>query len=220
MVRLQRVTGTDSVFPVGVLRDSILEYRYTSKENFGLKGYNGASTHDFALNIYLEKEIEARDLVAESTDLEYVFDEPTIYYQDGDEWAEMDPNHQERFFHVVTTGEGEESERHLSIIGDNSDECGIHNLYITVPVLQRATVAATISDAEDSKTKWVLDSCTFNSSDTQQEVKKTYYFDKFYMNLFDLQIGDSRDENGNLYDETKDIYSQVGVMKILLEDLH
>lgn len=220
MVRLEPVADVDSVFPVGIYRDEILEYRYTRLEKeFGIKGYQDANTNDFALNIYLEKEVESRNMVADTTTLKYVFGDPVIYYQDGDEWIEMDPDHQERFFHLISIGNRKEDGKHLTIIEDNSDECGIHDLYITVPILQRAMVNNVVSSTSKS-TEWVLNECTFNSSDTKEEVKRTYYFDKFYGNLFGLEIEDSRDENNNVIEPYKDMYSQIDELKILIEDVH
>ncbi|WP_295218031.1 hypothetical protein [Ruminococcus sp.] len=219
MVRLNPVEDADSVFSVGIYRDSILEYKYTSAEKqLGLDGYNNAKTKDFAINITLDKKIEQFDLVAKDTKLDYVFGNPVIYYEKDSKWTEMDPDHQERFFHEVST-EGNDGKQ-LTLIGDNSDECGIHNIYVTVPILQKATVSNIISTDPTSTTDWVLKECTFNSSDPNEEVKRTYYFDKFYMNLFDMEIENSRDENGNRFNDEKDIYSQIDELKILIEDLH
>lgn len=219
LVRLEPVSNEDSVFPVGIYRDEILEYRYVRSEDaFNLEGYEGASTDDFALNIYLDKEIERHDLVAESTKLSYVFGDPVIYYQNGDQWTEMDPDHQERFFHKISTKESDG--KMLTLVGDYSDECGIHDIYVTVPILQRATVSNVVSSTVTSNTSWILNECTYDSSNVEEEMKRTYYFDKFYMNLFDLEMEKARDENGNLYETYQDVYSQIDELKILIEDIH
>lgn len=219
LVRLEAVEDKESVFPVGIYRDGIIEYKYNyAEKEYGLKGYNGEDTADFALNVHLDKEVKSYDLVAESTELSYVFGEPVVYYQNGEEWAEMDSDHKERFFHLIDVEKNDG--KTLTIISDNSDECDIHDVYITVPILQRATISQVVSSEPDSTTSWILNECTFKSSDTAEEVKKTYYFDKFFINLFDLEIEGSRDENNNLYDSYRDVYSQIDELKILIEDIH
>ena len=218
-IRLERISGKDSAFPVGIMRDSIVEFRYKgSEKEFGVKGYHGKSTKDFALNVDLVKKVESRDLVADSTQLGYVFGKPTIYYQDGKEWAPMDPDHQETFFHKVSVDENDGTR--LSIIGNYADECDVHDLYITVPILQKATVSNVVSEKKGETTSWVLDACTVKGSNADEEVRRTYYFDKFYINLLNLKIDGERDEHNKQYDRIKDVYVQIDEMKILIEDIH
>ncbi len=218
-VRLMPVEDKASIFPVGLYRDETIEFRYDASEKaFGLKGYQGASTKDWALNIDLLKEIESADVIAESTDLGYVFGDPVIYYPEKGKWVEMDPNHQERFFKKVAIDE--EDGRHLTIISDNADECGIHTLYITVPVLQRATVSQVVSGDAEADTAWILNDCTIKGTDPKMEVVQTNFFDKFYINLMDMQIEGARDENNNVYEEYRDVYAQVDEVKIVIENIH
>lgn len=223
-VRLERMQDRDSVFPVGIYRDNIMEYRYNASEKqFGLKGYQGASTKDFSLNIDLIKQVEQYDLVAESTELDYVFGEPVVYIEGKDGWEEMDPDHKERFFKRISVEDNDG--KTLSIISDNADECDHHNVYITVPILQKATISQVVSDKDGSTTKWVLDpakgkGCTVVESDPKEEVKRTYYFDKFYINVFGLKIEGDRDGQRNVYDETKDVFAQIDELKILIEGIH
>ena len=218
-VRLEQVSGRDSAFSVGELRDNILEFRYRREEPvYHLTGYGDAKTKDFALNIDLVKEVESRDNVADSTELGYVFGKPSIYYKKGKLWTEMDPDHQERFFHKVSV-DAEEGRR-FTLIGDYADECDIHDLYITVPVLQKATVSNVVSERKGTPGAWVLNACTVKGSNAIEEVQRTYYFDKFYINLLNLKMEGERDAENREYEQTKDVYSEVGVLKLMLEDIH
>lgn len=218
-VRLEPLLDRDSAFPVGVYRDNIMEYRYTSKDKaFGLKGYNGASTKDFSLCIDLTKEADRHDLVADTTPLDYVFGEPVVYLEGKKGWEEMDPDHKERFFKKISVDENDGKK--LSIISDNADECDHHNVYITVPVLQRATVSQVVGENINTDTQWVSNYCTFSGSDPKEEVKGTYFFNTFYANLFDMKLEGETNQQMVVYGDTKFLYAQIDELKILIEDIH
>ncbi len=211
-VRLEPLYDRDSAFPVGIYRDSILEYRYTARDKaFNLKGYQGAGTKDFSLNIDLTKE-------AEREGLDYVFGEPVAYLEGKKGWEEMDPDHKERFFKTITAAE--KDGRKLSVISDNSDECDHHNVYITVPVLQRATVSQVVGEEQKNDAFWVTQYCSYTSSDPGDEVKKTLFFNVFYANLFDMKLEGEKDAAMLYYDDTKYLYAQVDELKILVEGVH
>ncbi len=218
-VRLEPLFDRDSAFPVGVYRDSIMEYRYTPKDKaFNLKGYNGAATKDFSLNIDLTKEADRHDLVADTTPLDYVFGEPVVYLEGAKGWEEMDPDHKERFFKKISVDENDGKK--LSIISDNADECDHHNVYITVPVLQRATVSQVVGENINTDTQWVSNYCTFSGSDPKEEVKGTYFFNTFYANLFDMKLEGETDQQMVVYGDTKYLYAQIDELKILIEGVH
>ena len=218
-VRLEPLFDRDSAFPVGALRDNIMEYRYTSRDKaFGLKGYNGAGTKDFSLCIDLTKEADRHDLVADTTPLDYVFGEPVVYLEGSKGWAEMDPDHKERFFKQLSVEENDGKK--LMIISDNADECDHHNVYITVPVLQRATVSQVVGENINTDTQWVSTLCNFTGSDPKEEVKRTYFFNTFYANLFDMKLEGETDQQMVVYGDTKYLYAQIDELKILIEDIH
>ena len=211
-VRLEPLYDRDSAFPVGIYRDSIMEYHYTAKDKaFNLKGYHNSSTKDFSLNIDLTKE-------AESEGLDYVFGDPVVYLEGKKGWEEMDPDHKERFFKTITAAENDS--RKLSIISDNADECDHHNVYITVPVLQRATVSQVVGEEQKNDAFWVTQYCSFVSSDPADEVKRTLFFNVFYANLFDMKLEGEKDAAMLYYDDTKYLYAQIDEVKILIEGVH
>ena len=218
-VRLEPLFDRDSAFPVGIFRNSIMEYRYSTKDQaFGLKGYQGAGTKDFSLCIDLTKEADRHDLVADTTPLDYVFGEPVVYIEGRKGWEEMDPDHKERFFKQLSVEENDGKK--LSVISDNADECDHHNVYLTVPVLQRATVSQVVGEDINNDTQWVSTMCTFSGSDPNLEKQGTYFFNAFYANLFDMKLEGETDQQMVVYGDTKYLYAQIDELKILIEGIH
>lgn len=221
-VRLERKTDRESKFDAGsILRDTVLEYRYQHSEpSYAVKGYQNTDTLDFALNLDLDKEVRNREMVPATTELFYVFGKPTVYYQNSENiWTEMDPVHKERFFKVLP--EAQDNGTHLTIINDNADECDIHNIYVTVPILQKATVDQLISENPNTRLGWVYNDCTFSEKNgIKEEAQRTFMFHQFYIKLFDLKLEGAIENNGELPAEKKDMYTQVDELHILIEDVH
>ena len=221
-VRLERKTERESKFDAGsMFRDVMLEYRYQHNDpSYAVKGYQNTETLDFALNLELNKEVRNREMVPTTTELFYVFGQPVVYYQNSENvWTEMDPVHKERFFKVLP--EEPDNGTHLTIINDNADECDIHNVYITVPILQKATVDQLISENPNTRLGWVYNDCTFSEKNgIKEEAQRTFSFHQFYIKLFDLKLEGAIENNGELPAEKKDMYTQVDELHILLEDVH
>lgn len=226
-VRLTRIEGSDSVFSAeSGLRENIIEFRYDAKENVvsenntKLKGYRGGKTKDFSFSTSLNKSVSNRGLVDNKTDLSYVFGVPEIYYQNDNVWTVMDKDHKERFFKDISITDKSTYSDKVHIIGDYSDECGIHEIYVTIPVYQKAVVDNVLSAEDSCNCSWVINECTYNGTNTDDEVKKTSNFNYFYMNLFNMSEEGSVDEDNADIEEKKDVFSQVGEMHILIEDIH
>jgi hypothetical protein len=140
----------------------------------------------------------------ELSDVYYTLGDVEIMYACNSKWLRMDPKRIRRFFKKVET-----KGSRLSVISDNTDEEGIRELYITVPVYEVTTV-------KNYPGNWI----EARSSDNDQAItgtswyRKTRSFRYFYSNLFAL---DSVNKDGMILGtETKVEKSKVGYMKILI----
>lgn len=111
--------------------------------------------------------------------LYYSFGEPVIYYAEDNTWKMMDEKRKRRFFHKIDISNGE-----LSIISDNTDEGGIENLYIKVPVYQVIV--------EDNFAPAWVEEYSFSGADDQGRIgdiaSKTHNFRNFYSTIFGLTV--------------------------------
>ena len=78
-----------------------------------------------------------------------------------------------------------------------------------------------ISEDPKSSLGWVYNKCTFSEKNgIQEEVQRTFMFHQFYIKLFDLELEGDFNSKGELPSETKDMYTQIDELHILLEDVH
>lgn len=130
-----------------------------------------------------------------------------VYSVQDDSWIQLDSTRKSRFFKEFTTKSGR-----LSIISDNTDEGGISNIYITVPVYQ-------IVVRKNYTPKWI-DSRAYvigQEHNGLDRYRKTYNLRQFYSMLFGVNIENK--ENDIYVDEVKMERNIIGYIRILITDI-
>ena len=122
-------------------------------------------------------------------------------------WTQLNPERISRFFKEFTTNNGR-----LNIISDNTDEGGIHDLYIVVPVYQ-------IVVRKNYTPKWIDGRAYIIGQDHNglDRYRKTNNLRQFYCMLFGINIENKEDD---IYvDETKIEKNRIGYVRILITDI-
>lgn len=218
-------------------KQDIWHLKYNKKNTDGLdlspKGYNGKSL-DFSLQanmdlaaslpnknihyISLEKKSDGSIIYngfpptnsISENDMFFAFgaEEEVKFYQISDnEWEQLSEDRISRFFKEYSTDNGR-----LSIISDNTDEGGISEVYIVVPVYQ-------VVVKKNYTPKWVdsrayIIGQDFNGLD---RYRKTYNLRQFYCLLFGINIENK--ENDIYVDETIIERSVIGYSRILITNI-
>ena len=130
-----------------------------------------------------------------------------VYSVQNDRWTQLDSNRISRFFKEFTTKSGR-----LSIISDNTDEGGISDLYITVPVYQ-------IVVRKNYTPKWIDSRAYVIGQDHNglDRYRKTYNLRQFYCMLFGINIENK--ENDIYVDETLVERNIIGYIRVLITDI-
>ncbi len=180
------------------------------------------------IGIYVEKDGEwvPMDKIHKERFFKRINITDKCFKQENDEWIEITQEEYDELIKVKNDIAITDSRRKpvlkktsvLNIISDNADECDQHNVYITVPICQRAILPNYIISEPGSTNAWVNGYC--NNSDKTANTVKTNFFNEFYEGLFDLVVAGSRDDKNIRVDEYTAIDTQIDVMKILIEDVH
>ena len=113
----------------------------------------------------------------------------------------------ERFFKHISVEGGK-----LNVISNNTDEGGIGEVYMTVPVYQVVLRKNCVSNAIDK-----LAYVPGNENSSADRLSKTFNIRQFYCNLYDV---DSENSEDHYYtDETIVERSQIGTINILITDI-
>lgn len=130
-----------------------------------------------------------------------------VYSIRKDIWTQLNSERMSRFFKEFTTDYGR-----LNIISDNTDEGGIHNLYIVVPVYQ-------IVVRKNYTPKWIDGRAYIIGQDHNglDRYRKTNNLRQFYCMLFGINIENK--ENDIYVNDTVMERNIIGYVRVLLTDI-
>ena len=209
-----------------------LEYdkKYTNDLYLSPKGY-GSNSYDFSLQanldfynvlenkiphyISLKKKNDGSIIYNDIPNVEMITkddiffsfgaEEEIMFYTDTNgDWERLDEKRVARFFKSCTTNDGR-----LNIISDNTDEGGIKNLYIVVPVYQ-------IVIKKNYTLSWIDKRAYIpgQESNALERYEKTFDLRQFYSLLFGINI---ENREGNYFvDETIMERNIMGYARILI----
>lgn len=218
-------------------KQEVWHLKYNKKNTDGVhldpRGYQGNSL-DFSLQVNMDLSSSLRDkkihyITLEqksdgsiiytglpgtrdinNTDAFFAFgseEDVKVYSIREDTWTQLNPERISRFFKEFTTEDGR-----LNIISDNTDEGGIHNLYIVVPVYQ-------IVVRKNYTPNWIDGRAYIIGQDHNglDRYRKTNNLRQFYCMLFGINIENK--ENDIYVDETKVEKNRIGYVRILISDI-